>query len=756
MIKRLEVLFILLLFCGSLSAAEAADIFARSSIDSISRSLREIEAAGNRDMRMEIPQTAAVGQTPDVSLPEKLEKGNSFFEQGDYAAAADMFYSVVALHQDKDEIRRTAVFKLAESLYNQKNYISAAKYYEMLLADGENPDYRRDCLKRLVAANYYTGSYDDVRKYYNMFTEAGYDLSSEQDLVYYFGKSLFYKNRFSEAVNVFYSIDKTAAFYPQSRYFLGILSIKEHEYDDALSFFEEIVNLGDTEKKYSNFRKVRELSVLAAARIAFETGSLDKAAEHYLLIDRKSASAAEAYYELGWTYIKKGDYEKAVETLHSIKTFAPGSPVVPQAEALEGNLLVQLKQYDNAMSLFDSMVKKYGRIQNELFMIDGKVFMMNGAPRKVVDFLLPYSPMITSLLKDNMKFLNAMRLNNSVLALDGELKEVESRGSKISAMVSNKDIAAVYPHLKSRAGNVLALRDGVAGVKHAVVTVLRKLSEKSLTDEQKSELDGFDAKKRSILGVSENKQITHVRIRARAEEYSKRVGNDENDIVMIAGELASMSKELERIILLYAKAHKFSDEDGKKNLDAVISERDALRDMILESDYCKSELSSEKDGILFGGGIEARESWLRDSLNKLSDRQFAILGGKNPDIDALMGEADRIDRKLANYYRSLNDAAKKLMNDVLVSYEKEKNEIDSYRSEFARIKRETEEMAVLAVYSDLNNVKTTVSEYVLRGDLGIVDVLWDRKEDDSAEIVRLKTQKAQEIQQLYLNLDGEK
>lgn len=188
----------------------------------------------------------------------------------------------------------------------------------------------------------------------------------------------------------------------------------------------------------------------------------------------------------------------------------------------------------------------------------------------------------------------------------------------------------------------------------------------------------------------------------------------------------------------------------------VISERDALRDMILESEYCSTELASEKDGILFGGIIEANESRIRDSLNKLSDRQFVILRGVNSDIEALMAEAGRIDRKLVRYYRSLNDAAKKLVDNVLVSYEKEKNEIDGFRSEFAGIRREAEEMAVLAMYSDMNNVKTAVSEYVLQGDLGIVDVLWDKKEDDSAEIVRLKTQKAQEIQQLYLNLDGEK
>ena len=64
-------------------------------------------------------------------------------------------------------------------------------------------------------------------------------------------------------------------------------------------------------------------------------------------------------------------------------------------------------------------------------------------------------------------------------------------------------------------------------------------------------------------------------------------------------------------------------------------------------------------------------------------------------------------------------------------------------------------MAVLALYSNMNTARSIFADLVLQGDLGIIDVAWEKKEDSSSEIMRLKTQKAKELQQLQFNLDGE-
>ena len=755
MIKRLDVLFLLLLFCTVLSAAELSDKKTAKvdTVESVRRSLSGIEAICDYSMQKNMP--FPLRERGEESLSEKMKNGNFYFEKGDYAASADLFYSVVTLHQENDDMRHTALLRLAESLYKQKNYISAIKYYEMLLEAGVKPSYKVFTLQRLIASRYYLGDYAGVKKYYDSFVKAGYGIESDQEIVYYLGKSLFYDNRFSEAVNVFYSIKKEAPFYPQSRYFLGILSIKEHEYDDALSFYEEIAQLEDN-GKYHNFKKIHELSVIAAARIFFETGNLDKAAEYYLLTDKQSDSFARAYYELAWAYIKTEKYMQAVNMLRTVRLLAPQSHVVPEAEALEGTLLVQLKQYDAALELFDTMVRKYGRVQNDMFNIDGKIFMLNGYPRKVADFLLPYSPVVKSLLKDTKKFVKAKDLNDNILRIDAELKQLESSENRLSAMIANKNIAAAYPTLSTAAKQVLFLRDRIAAIRSNIVMMRRHAIGNDIFWEQLRDFDDINAKKCELLGIPETNSVNPARIRERAEEYSKRVRADGEEMRKIFRQLAWMSKELEDVISLYASEQNVPEDKAKKFMDMVIGEREALRDMMQESDSYWSELDVEYANMSVGGHIEVRENTIRKLLNDLTDRQYEILGDdESSETYALMEEADRIDRKLADYYAALNSTIKELVDTMRVSYEKEKGTIDAYRSEFAEIRREFEEMAVLAMYSNLNNVKTAVSGYMLHGDLGIVDVMWEKKEDDTAEILRLKTLKAQEIQQLYLNLDGE-
>ena len=752
MIKRLNVLFLSLLFFIALSATDSAgEIAGRAdSTDSIRRNLREIEAICNHNMKKYIPYTV---ESSAGSWADKMEKGNFYFEKGDYVTAADLFFLVVELHPENDGDRLEALSKLAESLFRQKNYVSAAKYCEMVVSATENREYRAQCLKRIVESNYYLGNYAAAKEYYDKFSKSAGEPDSE--LLYYVGKSLFYDKRFSDSVTVFYAVKKDTEFYPQARYFLGMLSIKEHEYDDALSFYEEVATLDDN-GKYHKFDEIRELSALAAARVAFETGNLDKASYYYGKTNQRSESFAKAHYELGWAYIRQGDLEKALSSLRLIKILAPHAAVVPEAEALEGSLLVQTKQYGEAMVLFDSMVKKYGRMQDELFFVDGKIFMLNGKPRHVSDFLLPYSPLLQSLLKDNKKYVNAVELNENLIRLEEELEQISSRENKLTAMIGNKNIAAVYPPLKMTARKTLFLRDRIAAIKNNLVMMRKSAAEDAMSDYELSRFDELESKKRGLLDISETRVIDPKRIRERAEEYSARVGRDEEEIHNISAELASMSKDLEAVIAFYTKEHRVTEKYEKEFIEMVISERENLRDMAIESDSCRDELESEKNSLTFGGGIEAREIEIRDALNSIADRQYVLVKGDMlSEIHRLMGEADRIDRKLAGFYAALNDAIAGLVNTVRVSYEKEKSDIDGYRSEIAAIRREVEELSVLAMYSDVNAVKTSVSAYMLQGDMGIADIVWEKKEDDTSEILRLKTLKAKEIQQLYLNLDGE-
>ena len=745
MIKGLKVLFLLLLCFPTVAVADPQGSGGENAIDRAKASLKEIDAEFENNLKRYL--SLNISDT-DYRLPpsEKMKKGDFFFEKGDYATAAGIFYSVTVSVQDDDAVKSEAFYKLGESLFMQKNYVSATRYYETVLASGDGR-LRVDALKRLIFMSYSLGEYAAAEKYYDQFAKGGTDIAAEPELLYYVAKSLFFSGKVDESVKLFSSVQKDAAFYPQARYFLGVMSLRDKKLEEARAYYEEILTLPE-DSGYHSFGNIRELAELAVARIAFELDDAETASSHYAPVAFDSRSFPQAYYELSWTFIKRDQFDEAIDTLRLVQNAAPHSQIATKAEILEGTLLVKMGRYGEALVLFDSIVSKYSKYQDELFSIDGKAFLASGKTGKVSDFLLPYSPAVRSVLEDSKKFSETLVLSDTIIELEDELKRIEELEKKIVAISNNKNAAALFPPLKAAVKSVMSLRNRVAVVKNSLVMT------RDLSENKRGEFEALDSDKRELLEITDTVSISPERIRERAEEYADRVVKLDEKMHIVSMELDNLSGRLDALIASYSEEKKVAKENEKEVLDRIGQERERFNGLTAESETCQAEIADEKNSLVFGGTLIEAENSIRDSFNGIVARQNGILG--NPaEISGIIGEADRIDAKLADFMERLNDAMKGVIAQVRTSYDQERNSIDGYKSELLRAKREVEEMAVLALYSNMNTARNIFADLVLQGDLGIIDVVWEKKEDSTSEIIRLKTQKAKELQQLHFNLDGE-
>ncbi|HRZ79787.1 MAG TPA: tetratricopeptide repeat protein, partial [bacterium] len=450
------ILLTAVLFSFEINAVDQTDAF-NNRMAYLKKSLSDIkEESSAIEVKYLSPLTINKEYVEPVA--NRMKKADFYYSKGDYISSGSLFYSIVISREERDDIWEESVFKLSESLFRNRNYISAVRYYEMLLTDISNTKYKTDCLKRLIAASYHLGEYYVAKKYYAQFLEIGYDISQDQELIYYLGKSLFFDNQIEESKNVFLTQKKDSTFYPQSLYFLGTIQYKKGDSVKALEYFEKVAGMQESEKYYK-FQRVYELSILAAARIAFEQNDLSKSVKYYVLLDKKSEHFPEAYYELCWTYIKKEEYERAVDALRLIKYIAPDSIVSPRAEILEGSLLIKLKKYGEAMVIFDSVVKKYSTIKDELQSINSRSFSDSYRQSRESFVLSPFSPVVRSLLKDNKKFTNAMKLGDDVSELEEEISRVEQLEKKIGSIVDNQNAASLFPPLKDGSNSALMLQN---------------------------------------------------------------------------------------------------------------------------------------------------------------------------------------------------------------------------------------------------------------------------------------------------------
>src|SRR5690606_17852770 len=111
-----------------------------------------------------------------------------------------------------------------------------------------------------------------------------------------------------EARQAFEAVQEGSLYYPQARYFIGVIHTLREQYPQAIEAFRRVLRSpAETDEQ----REVLELTQLALGRLYYETDQLDQAVEAYQAVPRTSANFHIALYEIAWVYIRMGDSTRA-------------------------------------------------------------------------------------------------------------------------------------------------------------------------------------------------------------------------------------------------------------------------------------------------------------------------------------------------------------------------------------------------------------------------------------------------------------
>ena len=697
------------------------------------------------------------------SPSKKMEKANFYFHQKDYISSGGIYYSVFSVRKEKDFIWEESLFKLAESLFLNRNYISASRYYEVLLAEKPYSRFQVDALKRLIASSYHLGEYSKAKTYYAEFMNIGYDMARDQELIYFLAKSLFFDKQYDEAREIFKTVKKESAFYPQSLYFLGVISLQGGDTDAALPFFNQVTDL-PREKEYSRYEAVRDLAILAQGRILFEKGDFSGATDAYLKLDRGSDLFAEAYFELCWAYIRREQYEKALDALRLIKYIAPGSLVVPQAALLEGNLLIKLRKYAEAMLLFNNVVKEYADIRNELNTLkkSGRSFFDQSLGADEGKFSL-YSPLVRSLLKNNKKFAHAIRLHDDLKGIEMELAQVSKLESKLASIVESKNAAAIFPPLKEGTEQALSSLNRLSFLRNEILKTRAEMSLSALSEQDRKRYQALEQEKATM-----QKKINDLMPKSTKDMEEKMTRN--------AQQLLEFGEELHRSSIRMKALYDQLDAVGEYHLrrvgqpenaadpritEKIEQEKRSARQMMDQIESFKKETEDEKNRMLLGGNMFAQMVFVRDSYNKIVSEQEKIIlsapmttGGEYQKAKEMATRIDDLSKKISQFNEKLNEVIGGIIQNIRDSFESEKIKIEEYKSQLLSLRRETAETASLAMYTNIAKVNQVFDDLVLKADQGIIDVAWEKKDEATQNLKRLIIRRANEMRELNLNLEN--
>ncbi len=691
------------------------------------------------------------------SPAKKMEKADFYFQRKDYVSAGSLYYSIVSSRKEKDVIWEEAQFKLAETLFLSNNYISASRYYDLLLAEKPYSRFQVDALKRLIAAAYHLGEHAKAKSYYKNFLDIGYDISRDQDLLYFLGKSLFFDAQYKDAEKVFSAVKKGSTYYLQALYFQGVIALQGKDLDRALSFFSQVTDA--PAGTYFKYEQIRDLAVLAVGRLLFEKGDLVAATDYYLRVDHRSHLFAEAYLELCWIYIKREQWEKALEALRLVRYIAPGSFVAPQAEILEGNILIKLRRYGEAMLLFNRVVKEYGNIREQLNALKGKgTTLWEDTRTSAESHFSLYAPLVRSLLRDNKKFSQAMRLQDDLRQIETELDQVTKLERKLGSVIENKNAAAVFPPLRKGTEVAVSLRNRLTSLREALVKACAGEASKVFSPRDRAKWEKLEEERKSLeKNLREVIPQSGNTIGETFSRYAVSVLAFEEEIHRALLRTKAFDDQLSALHVSYMRTVTSLDDRTVKKIENEQRQVALLREQLLR---LQEETEDEKNRLLLGGDMYSRIIIARDAYERVLVEQESLLSRLAPSVmrqgrvESLFARLNTLAGTLDRFSDKLNEVVGGLIQNIKDSFESEKIKVEEYKSQLLSLKREVGETASLAMFANLSRLNKTFDDLLLQADLGIIDVAWERKEEATQNLNRLRMRMAQEIQDLNLNLEN--
>jgi TolA-binding protein len=761
-----------LLYVGTWCVACAAFAERKASTNELSAQVEEvakqIEIARNNIELVEKQYTLREEATDDAARLQRFSDGEIQYLLNDYATASVLFYDLVANKDFQKSARYPdALFYLADSLYQQKNFLGARLYLRQLL--GLRAGHYREALARYLEIagrlNEFTGIDDYIKQARGL---SGGELPPE--LTYVYGKWMFRRpdlpvqERVNRSRAVFQTLasDASGPFRIQASYFIGVGYVRVKQWDSAVAQFLAVTQSPATNDKE---KAVKELAELSLGRVYFEMGKYDEAIDRYARISQSSDNFPDSLYEVAWSYVRKGELEKAKNATEVLLLVAEDSVLAPEATILQGTLQQKLQKYDEAIGIYSGVINKYSPVRDEI----DALLTVNKDPVQYFDELLARNEKtldVTKLLppvalkwaSTRQEVAEAVEITN---ALDASRKGIEESRTIADRILRSLDERGVesFPILQEGYTRADAVDTSITRAEAALTKIEELLVDERMGADQKQQLLELKKKAQNLKTRIDTLPTTSDQVKARKERIQATIDALDKQAFQLGIEMQSQTAQLTAIRKFVDDTRaqrKDKPDDEKAFLEKVTFEQRALEGMQVQLDELRSELLAERNNADKAVGGEGQ---LKLDYAQLLDQERALLGqarqGLGADAQKVLLRSDvvradaaalreRVSRSKAIVRERVSLKAQKLREQVLF----EQGVLEGYRTETAGVTGETRNLVGRIAFDSFKRVRQSFYDLVLKADVGVVDVSFQRKQDKTGQIQKLASQKDRELKQL--------
>lgn len=262
----------------------------------------------------------ATGNDEDINSQTLYGKAYSYFNSGDYENAAYQFVEYLKKYPKNKRTTDTRL-RLADSYFGSKNYTAASKIYEELFSADSK-----------FSANPYAR--------------------------YQYAQALYKSGKTNEAIVEFKSIQEkfpNSEYAEVSLYTIGWIHFQKKDYVQAISHYNVVMT------KYPQ-TKLKPIIYYSIGDAQFNSEKYDSAIVNYEKVLSQypsSSNVFDAVNGIQYSYVAKGNPEKAISFLGEFVSKNPSLGYSDQLLFKKGEIYYSLRQYDKAKSEYISFTTSY-------------------------------------------------------------------------------------------------------------------------------------------------------------------------------------------------------------------------------------------------------------------------------------------------------------------------------------------------------------------------------------------------------------
>jgi hypothetical protein len=693
-------------------------------------------------------------RTKSTQLTRRLNDGQVFYLQGEYSRAAIVLMDLVKRpgvegHPAYSDI----VYYLSDALFMMGNDRSAATFLKKLQrkAGKRRRDWATGRLLQICVRR------SDVDFCEENRTSAFQQIndSSLSSLKYALGKSLYKNGQLSESERVFRLVKPDESEWAKAKYFIGVIQLRTKKYEQAKQEFEVIVKRFANEPPLidrSEDKEIYNLARLAVARVLYEQNTLPQSRDQYNQVETDSHAYDAAHYESIWLSIKEGNYKKSLRDLELFMIKQEDVTKGYKAHLLKGRLLILLERFTDAQASFAQVTDAFLPIRNQLETTikanpDLEAHFQQKVGANITD--IDMSSLVPQAAADAVGTeLNADAAIVLVQEVGTQRRYVEAArrtvGKLRNALASDMRLD-MFPTMQRRYLTASEFLNRALLAEANLNNLIGRELGNAVYVKAKNERIAIEAQFRKTPISANDFKARRVMMNAKLRQLDMSVNQLNVELTSVDAQLTAL-RQFQRVNPAVASAKGIDaefDQVGilRKKLRALVWSLEDERTKLGAADYAAAK--DLKIRRRFRNALET-ESRL---LSQLKPRQTRLR-------ESLAGSMGYLDRYLA----SIRTKVAALMSDLRSDVEAEAKRLDTFEAELRIRERDTSRLGGAIAASTFKRIYGSIRKIVLEADVGLVNMAWKRKQDESASIRRyqeLKNEKIGRVEALFSEVSGE-